>query len=366
MTLTLYITRRFLANMIKVQMGIFVLILLLNSTEQLRIVQGKNLDFGEIMALVFATIPQILYQTFPLVALLTSLFTFIALSRSSELVIVRASGISALKILIGPIVLSTILGALMVAVFNPIVAASNRKVVDIHASFDKKPNSQLSVSEDGLWLRQANVASQFVIQARYTNSDGTYLSSVRFHEFTPAGLLVRRIEARHAQLLAGEWRLLDATQWRFLDKSLKETSDIGHFDALIVPTDLTSEKIVESFVAPDKMSIWRIPAFIRQLHASGFTTVRHKLFFQSQLSIPLLLGSMVLLGAVFAVRPSRFGQTGVMALMAVLSGFMLFALKNVAESLGQAQEVPIMLAAWATPAAIALIALSMILHFEDG
>ncbi len=366
MTLTLYIVRRFLANLIKVQIGIFTLILLLNSTEQLRIIQGKGLDLNTTLTLLVTTIPQALMVTFPLVILLTSLFTFITLSRTSELVIVRASGVSALKILMAPVITAAILGAFSVAIFNPIVAATIRKTDEIRASYSRKANSQLSISSDGLWLRQADEVSQFVIQANASNSDGTILYNVRFHEFTPSGVLTRRIQADRAQLLPGEWKLSRATQWRFLDKNLTESSDIGKFDDLRVPTELTSEKIIESFVAPEKMSVWRIPAFIEQLKQSGFSTVRHELFFQSQISIPLMLAAMVMLGAVFAMRPSRFGQTGVMALLAVLSGFILFALKNVAESLGEAQEVPVLMAAWAPPTAILLMALSLILHFEDG
>ncbi len=366
MTLTLYIVRRFLSNLIKVQIGIFVLILLLNTTEQLRIIQGKNLDLNTTITLLAITIPQALMVTFPLVVLLTSLFTFISLSRTSELVIVRASGVSALKILMAPVSVAVILGILSVAFFNPIVAATVRKTAEIRADYSNKARSQLSISAGRLWLRQANDDSQFVIQANASNSDGTILYNVRFHEFTPSGVLVRRIQADRAQLLPGEWKLSRATQWRFLDKNLTDNTDVGAFDDLRIPTELTSEKIIESFVSPEKMSIWRIPAFVAQLKQSGFSTVRHELFFQSQLSTPLMLAAMVMLGAVFALRPTRFGQTGVMALMAVLSGFILFALKNVAESLGEAQEVPVMMAAWAPPTAILLMALSLILHFEDG
>ncbi len=366
MTLTLYIVRRFLSNLLRVQIGLFILILLINATEQLRIFQSYEMSLSTMVWLVLMTIPEVLFKTFPLVIMLTSLFTFMGLSRSSELVIVRASGVSILKILTGPILASVLMGVLMVAFFNPIVAATIRKADDIRASFLNKPTSQLSVSEDGIWLRQANETSQFVIHAATSNSDGTILYRVGFHEFTPDNVLIRRIEAARAQLLDGEWKLSRAKQWRFLDRNLQETSDIGQFDDLRIPTDLTSDKIIESFVSPERMSIWKIPAFVRQLDQSGFSTVRHRLFFQAQLSVPLMLAGMVMLGAVFAVRPSRFGQAGVLALVAVLSGFVLFALKNVAESLGEAQEVPVMMAAWAPPVAILLMTLAMILHFEDG
>lgn len=79
-----------------------------------------------------------------------------------------------------------------------------------------------------------------------------------------------------------------------------------------------------------------------------------------------MLVAMMFIGAAFSLRHARFGHAGIMALLAILSGFLLFALKNVAESLGQAQEVPILLATWAPPTAAALFALAFVLHLEDG
>ena len=97
-----------------------------------------------------------------------------------------------------------------------------------------------------------------------------------------------------------------------------------------------------------------------------FSSLRHQVFLQSQFSTPLLLVAMMLIGAAFSLRHARFGHAGVMAIMAILTGFLLFAIKSVAESLGQAQEVPILLATWASPLAAALFALAFVLHLEDG
>ncbi len=79
-----------------------------------------------------------------------------------------------------------------------------------------------------------------------------------------------------------------------------------------------------------------------------------------------MLVAMMLIGTAFSLRHARFGHLGVMALLAVVSGFVLFAIVNVAESLGQAQEVPILLAIWAPPLAATLFAMAFVLHLEDG
>ncbi len=366
MTLSLYIINRFFQNLVKVQVGIFSLLFLITATEELAFLANKKSDLTTTLALIGTRMPEQLALTFPLVILLGSLFTFLGLSRSSELVVMRASGISAFRMLIPPMIMAIILGAMASAIFNPVVAATIRKHSELRDSFSKSRQNQLSLSEDGIWLRQANESSFFVIQARNLSGDGVILFNVRFHEFTPDGRLVRRIEAQRAQLMEDEWRLTQATQWRFLDRNLDDRSDIRPFDVLYLPTKLSSEDILESFTPPERMSIWKIPAFIVQLEASGFTSVRHRLFLQSKLSEPLLLAAMVLVGAVFAFRPSRFGNAGLMALLAVLSGFLLYALKNIAESLGEAQAIPIGLAAWAPAIAATLFAFALLLHLEDG
>lgn len=358
--------RRYITNLFKVQLGIFILVLLLITTEQLRFLEQKEADLTTTLTLIFSSAPQMLTTTFPLVILLSSLFTYLGLARSSELVIVRASGISALRILIPPIITTLLIGLVIVTVFNPIVAASIRKNDEIRQSFSKTQTSQLSISEDGLWLRQTTEQSHFVIQASSSSNAGTILYNVRFHEFSPTGILIRRIEAETARLFSGEWRLYRVKQWRFLDFTLKDRTDVRPFTELRIPTELTRDKILEGFTPPEKISIWDIPSFIKQLKTSGFSTVKHDLFFQSQLSMPILLTAMFLIGAVFSLRPARFGHTGVMALLAVMSGFLLFSLNNVAESLGEAQEVSIGLAAWAPPIAAILFVTALILHLEDG
>ena len=57
---------------------------------------------------------------------------------------------------------------------------------------------------------------------------------------------------------------------------------------------------------------------------------RHRLYLQSELAKPALFAAMVLIGAAFALRPTRFGQTGIMILLAVLAGFALYFLKDFA------------------------------------
>ncbi len=133
-----------------------------------------------------------------------------------------------------------------------------------------------------------------------------------------------------------------------------------------VRSDLTRDRIRDSFGEPSAVSIWDLPAFIASLDAAGFSAKRHRVWFQMELAQPLLLAGMVLLAAGFTMRHTRFGRTGTMVLSAVLSGFAIFFLRNFAQVLGESGQIPVMLAAWFPPVATILLSLGLLLHLEDG
>ena len=128
---------------------------------------------------------------FPLVLMLASLVTFLRFARTSELVVMRAAGVSALRLIAVPVVAAIVLGIVFVAVVNPFVAASIKRGEAVENDFTGSGSSLLSFSTEGVWLRQADPEGQTVIQAARTNADGTILTRVRMHRFDRRGHALR-------------------------------------------------------------------------------------------------------------------------------------------------------------------------------
>ena len=366
MRMARYILVRFLMNLLKVQMAFLVLVFVIDGVEQAQFLSPYNLSGLEVLNLIALRMPQFLLKIFPLVLMLASLSTFVGLSRSSELVVMRASGQSALKILMIPVMATVIIGIFATTVFNPLVAASIRRTDALLAEYNVGGQSLVSLGAKGIWLRQGGDESQFVIQADRTSFNGSILYKVNLFEFDLDGSLTRRIQAESARLDAGEWLMRSGTEWRF-DYSGGEAISAAHpFEERSLATSLTSQEILEKFASPQAVPIWELPALIERLNEAGFASQRQSLFLQSELARPLLVVAMVLIGAGFSMRHARFGQTGLMVLIAVFSAFLLYALKSVAEALGAAYEIPIELAAWGPPAAGILLTMGLLLHLEDG
>ncbi len=382
MTLHLYFAKRFLITFGAVFLVFLGILLLVDVAEQLRKFGDLELGFEAVFTLALLNIPATLYQILPLITILATLALFLGLARSSELVVTRAAGRSALRSLISPVLVIFLIGITAVAVFNPIVAATS-------GEYDKRVSilrvgtaSTLSISDEGLWLRQGNPAitpdnnstadqriQQTVIHAQAASLGGTNLQHVSFISFNTSGLPLNRIEAESAVLKNGAWTLQNAKLWPLATSDGRpanpERDSIVHQE-LVLPTTLTEEQIRDSFADPSAIPIWELPGFIAQLEKAGFAARAHSAFLHTELALPLMLVAMVLVGAGFTMRHTRLGQTGPMVLMAILLGFSLFFLRNFARVLGENGNIPVELAAWAPPLVAIMLAMGLLLHMEDG
>ncbi|MBJ3761713.1 LPS export ABC transporter permease LptG [Maribius pontilimi] len=364
MILHRYFARRFALSFALVAAVFLGILTLLDLVDQVRRFDDDGAGFATILGLTLLSVPETLYRILPLLVIMATLALFLNLARTSELVVTRASGRSALHSLIAPVLVALALGTVAVAVFNPIVAATSKQYDTLAGRISGDSGNALSLDDEGLWLRQGDGNRQTVIRAARANLEGTRLFGVSFIGISASGDAAFRIEAAEAALIDRTWQLTDAKEWRF-DSPNPEAGAREH-DLLELPATLTANQILDSFATPSAVPIWDLPAFIAQLERAGFSARKHRVWLQMELATPLLLAAMVLVGAGFTMRHTRFGRTGVMVLMALAMGFTLFFIRNFAQILGESGQIPIALAAWGPPVAAILLPLGLLLHWEDG
>jgi len=309
-------------------------------------------------------VPSSLYTALPLVVSITAIAMFVGLSRSSELVVVRASGQSGLRFLLAPVGAAFGIGLLAIAVLNPLVAATSKRY-DLLSTGHARAGSVLSISDGGLWLRQGSAEGQVVIRANRANLDGTELYDATFLSFAPDGTPSSRVNARIARLEPGSWRLEGAKQWPLRSSNPEQNASLLP-DGTGIPTDLTADGIRDSFGTPSAIPFWDLPRYIAGLELAGFSARSHRVWFHMELALPLLLAAMVLIAAGFTMRHARLARSGPLILQALLCAFAVFFLRNFGQILGEKGDVPVAMAAWSPPIAAIMLAVGFLLHLEDG
>lgn len=365
MILSMYLARRFLWLVFIVSLVFTGLLVPIDLMEQLRAIGDEGAGIADGLRLAALNLPAALYQILPLIVILSTLALFLSLARTSEMVVIRASGRSALRAALVPVGAAMLLGMAALLVVNPIVAATQGAYEREIARWKTGVSSILSVSEEGVWLRQGDGSGQTVIRAARSSLDGTILFEATFLAFDESGTPVERIEAARAELRPGEWLLEDAKLWP-LGTSDNPERDARSVPVATLPSTLTQNQIRDSFGVPSSIPIFQLPGFIAQLDAAGFSGLTHRVWLQTELATPVMLAAMVMIGAAFSMRQARAGRSGLMVLMALLLGFGIFFLRNFAQVMGENGQLPVALAAWSPPLAAILLSVAVILHKEDG
>ncbi|CAE7594749.1 lptD [Symbiodinium microadriaticum] len=299
-----------------------------------------NVGATLIIQMSLMKLPNLIEQTLPFIVLFGAMWTFIRLTRSHELAVTRAAGVSIWQLLAPPIGVALLIGSLTISVFNPISAALIEGYTQLEAKHLQNKTGALAISKSGFWLRQADERGQSVVHALRVSERGVTLHDVIMFLYDDKDSFSGRIDAKIAALSPGEWTLQDA--W-----VINANDPAPAFHATYrLQTDLTADRIQESFAAPETLSFWELPAFIETLRAAGFSANRHSFYWHSVLSIPLFLSAMVLVAATFSLRLARQGGIGGMILGCVLAGFGFYFLADIAGALGMSGTIPPVLAAW--------------------
>jgi len=365
-TLSLYVARQFTASALTMLAALSGLVSLFDFIELLRRSATKpDATFNLVAEIAALRLPYIAMQILPFAILLGGILAFWRLTRSSELIVARAAGVSAWQFLAGPVLCATLLGMIATAVVSPLSSAMLARANNLDDAYLRTGGGPLALNGGQLWLRQSDhlldPQGVAILHAPSVTLHGGTLDTQGISVFRlgPGDRLLQRVEASKATLETGAWVLDDA-------RTLQPDHLPVQVGTMRLPTDLTVARVEDSFAAPDTLSVWTLPDFIRLLERSGFSAIRHRLHFQELLALPLLAGTMSLVAAGFSMRPARRGGVARMIGSGVAAGFALFTVSKVAEEFGQSGVLPPVLAAWAPAAAGLLLALALLLHLEDG
>ncbi len=360
-TLSVYIGKHFVIGVGVVFSVLVGLILLFDSVEMIRRAYSKDVPFAIILEMVIMKAPTLIQEIMPFTILLGGILAFTRLTKTSELVVARAAGISVWQFLLPAIAIAFVLGIFIMTIFNPLAATMLSRFEQVEAKYLHGNTSMLAVSSSGLWLRQKNGVDggKTVIHALRVSNEDMTLFDVTIFIFGQNNSFIKRIDAESAQLQDGYWDISGAT---LTILGMPATHEASHR----LPTDLSANQIQESFAAPETLSFWELPGFIKDLKEAGFSALRHSLYWHSVLVIPFLLSAMVFFAAAFSFRPPRQGRVGAMMAGGILAGFLVKFLSDIVSAVGLSGSIPIVLAAWAPVGISILLGTALMLHLEDG
>ncbi|MGL4264759.1 MAG: LPS export ABC transporter permease LptG, partial [Afipia sp.] len=306
----------------------------------------------------FYRVPLSLEKLMPFCILIGAMVSFLALSRRLELVVARASGISAWQFTTPALLSALALGILATVIYNPVSAEMLERAKGMERKIftDGAPTLQDGA---GFWLNQSTSEGQSVINAARSQGQGALLTGISVFRYDTSGIFRERIEAQEASLEPGRWVFKQVRRYT-LDNPVIEQ------DTFTIATTLTLAQVRNSFSTPETVSFWQLPDYIKSSENSGQATAGYRLQYHKLIARPFLLAAMVMLAAAVSLRFFRFGGVQKMVLSGVAAGFLLYVLSKVTEDLSKAELMHPLAAAWLPVCVGGLSGFLALLYQEDG
>lgn len=364
-----YIAGRIFRSIMLAFVIVTAIIMLVDFVEATRnIGDDGNFSLLQIAGLTLLKVPQLIEETIPFVVLFGVMGALYGLNKRSELVVLRASGLSAWRFLQPAVMVSAAIGIIWAAIFNPLAARSMAKYQDILVTTtqtQEQPLTTLQQPED-VWLREGSPREQIVIYGKLYPHDPLTLQDATFYYYsvddsqTGSTLYSHRIDAETASLSSeGYWQLrgvIKNLQGREFERALTST----------IPTKLTAADLREHKTSSRKTQFWALKDQISAAHNAGFSTVSLRLQWHKLVSLPLMLIALTVVAAGVSMGNMRSGGVLRLMLAGAATGFFVYFFNNLINAFGEAQTLSIITASWAVPSLVLLLGLAYLARLEDG
>ena len=366
MTLPIYFAKRFLINFIRVLIAIGLIVFLIDLLENISRMSNTSTPITNAVTLTLFRAPFFLSQAMPLIVMLSSLAFCVGIARSSEFIISRAAGVSAIKSLLAPLLCAFVLGVVSIFSFQPFAGQLFENYEIKKAQLLGNASRNITIDENGFWMRQATPDGHQVIKANSASDNGKGLQGITVYDYNAQGAVIQRIYAETGFLRESEWVFINGVRW--FDKDLHNAPENAKktFGFMRLSTDITAEQLLDGYPKPQTLSPLALPGQIKIVESSGFSILKYRAHQINQFARPFLFMVMMAIGAIFTLNAARQGNLGVSVMLSLLFGFSLHFLNNFANTLGSSGEIPLILAVFAPIIAFGSIAISLFLHFEDG
>jgi len=350
-TVKLFITRS-LAVLLALVLVLMTLDLLGESGKILAIPGNGEPDLWRYVSL---RVPLLISRFLPFSVLLGTLIAFTGLNQHSEVVAMKAAGISAHQML-APLILASLVIAGGLFAFNEKVVVNANRQVTAWSDNDYRPVPPESGILSNVWL----LNGEDLVQARHVGGQGQrfHAEGVSIYD-REGGVLQRIIQADRADPRNGAWKL---SKVRVYDSSMNIVRRIPEMTGLegVKPEQLTLAK-----VDPDQLDFWTLKERIGQLERAGRPADEAKAGLWHKISGPLSTLLMPLLAATAAFGLARSGQVLMRATIGMALGFAYFVADNFSLAMGNVGAYPPFLAAWAPFLLFLLVGETVLIRSEE-
>lgn len=319
-----YLGRTVVAGMLLALLILLAVDLFFAFANEMQDIGKGRYGLSEVFIYIGLTVPRRIYEVFPMAALLGSLLTLGALASSSELVAIRAAGVSVLRIA-GSVLAAGAVPLLMVAAVGEWVAPHTEQLAQQRRSVAQSETITFR-SDHGLWARDG----RRFINIRRILPDGQ-LADVEVFELGDDHQLRAAMRATSATHSGDNWQLNGVRRGELRENGVEVTQA----NSLEWPSLLSPQLLNVVTIAPQDLSARDLYQYARYMRDNGLDDSRYQLALWQRLLAPAAALVMLFLSLPFVFGPLRSVSAGQRLLWGVLTGVAFYLVNQTLGHMGQ-------------------------------
>ena len=323
--LTRYLGREIYASIALVFAALLTLFAFMDLIREMGSIGQGQYHLGYVMMFVLLTLPGRIYELFPVVVLVGTIFALVQMASSSELTVYRASGAS-LKQMMGALFRIALPMVLLSFVCGEFLAPPSERMAQQLRL--KAQNLQISLKEfrSGVWVKD----ERSFVNVKNVMSD-TSLLNIDIYRFDDTYHLQTITKAKRASFLEqGRWQLEDVLETRFSKEGTSiDTQSVQEWRSVLSP-----EIFSVLLVKPEQMSAWNLYQYTAHLRDNRQKSGRYEIAMWEKLVYPFSLLVMMILALPFASYHRRAGGVSGMIFLGIVLGLLFHFVGRLFASLG--------------------------------
>ncbi len=270
---------------------------------------GEGYGFVDALAVAGLGLPRYTYQLFPIATLIGSLVGLGSLASHSELVAMRATGMSIARILFAALKAGMVLALLALALGEFVAPRTEQAAVQWRN--DIKSGQVTMRTPQGLWARdgESYISIGEILP-------GASLRDIHIYEIDSDRHLILATHADKAHYSEGQWLLSGISRSRISDSGVESQPLASTAWSSLLSPSLLRLVVVE----PQALPVWDLARYVRHMTANGQDSGRYLTEMWTKITQPFLILTMILLSIPILFGSARSTGLGIRLFFGIMLG----------------------------------------------
>jgi lipopolysaccharide export system permease protein len=342
-----YIIIKFLKIILNAILIFLSLGILLNLFEEIEFFKNLNQSISLPIILSLAYVPTLIIELLPFIIFYSSMYYFIQIRSSKDLLLIKVFGYSNVKIISIVAFVAFLFGGFVLLAINPITSTLTKYYENERATYSIDIDHLISINKNGLWIKEIDENGYKIINAEKFEMEEVKKISV--YIFNDKHELLKRIEAESAIITNNPWLMNNVRIYDFKKNNTINTIKNYNFE-----TEKVADKINSLYSNLNTISFFNLITNYSLLNEKGYSKKILNEKINKFVSLPFFLLLMVVLASLFTIGSLKVKQNFYYVIVSILTSVMIYYFKDLSFALGQTEKISLGLSVWMPVIALGL------------